>query len=522
MQNAETYCKYLESEATNVIDTTNTTIVDNIYPSANDIKLSEDTYLLKLPTSIYKANRMWANMMGEMETRLEFQGEFSYANSTNKTYEEWAKLYPVLIDIYDKYYKKYVPDWNKFKNQIWYSYGKTIAPYGGKYDWYIDAEIPLILDLTNRLKSKEQYDLIEDKEKPDYVYYSLGSNIIDGFNIFYKNDFWNTIIGETKKPFFLDMKYIDKNPEGEIYNNVLIKNYRVESTSSIFSITYGLEYNPIVNPFLLNTKKGIPENEINYKKYALSYGKSSNYVDFDKISNSMEIENQSMGKVEMVIEIDVTAKDFLYPYRKVNVEGKEWYVSNIQYRITPTQSIGTLNLVQNYNKIADVIILNSQYNTTKNPLQNIVERPIFYETDLIFTFTQGTTYVLTEFIYKDGSVKNFVFAPVILKNGNDIYLYFEMQDQYSAGTKPVVVQNDSSVLKIEDVPYVDENNEIEMYSLKIINLESVDFESIKNFPEAPLDWNNYRYDIISSTIYLFKDAREKLTFTIKANNCIIK
>ena len=130
--------------------------------------------------------------------------------------------------------------------------------------------------------------------------------------------------------------------------------------------------------------------------------------------------------------------------------------------------------------------------------------------------------MLTEFIYKDGSVKNFVFAPVILKNGNDIYLYFEMQDQYSAGTKPVVVQNDSSVLKIEDVPYVDENNEIEMYSLKIINLESVDFESIKNFPEAPLDWNNYRYDIISSTIYLFKDAREKLTFTIKANNCIIK
>ena len=87
----------------------------------------------------------------------------------------------------------------------------------------------------------------------------------------------------------------------------------------------------------------------------MSYGKSSNYVDFDKISNSMEIENQSMGKVEMVIEIDVTANDFLYPFRKVNVEGKEWYVSNIQYRITPTQSIGTLNLVQNYNKIADVI-----------------------------------------------------------------------------------------------------------------------------------------------------------------------
>ena len=57
IQNAENYCKYLESESTNVIDTTNTTIVDNIYPSAGDIKLSEDTYLLKLPTPVFKVKR---------------------------------------------------------------------------------------------------------------------------------------------------------------------------------------------------------------------------------------------------------------------------------------------------------------------------------------------------------------------------------------------------------------------------------------------------------------------------------
>lgn len=517
IQNAENYCKFLESEATNVIDTTNTTIVDNLYPTATDIKLSEDTFVLKAPTSIYNVKKFWANIFVMLDTFLTFPESLS-STVKYKTYEEWSQEYPVLLEIYKNYYKKYIPNWDEFKVKRWKTSFSQLAPETA----YSTSEPSFKVDVSSRLVSKEQYDLIEDQNKPDYVYYSMGSNIIDGFNIFYKNDLWNTIIGESKQPYFLGSIYESREYEGTIYKNITISRFRVTDLSSYQRRTYGLEYNPIVNPFLLNTKKGIPENERNYKQYALSYGKSSNYVDFDKISNSMEIDNQSIGKPEMIVEYDVTAKDFLYPYRKVNVEGKEWYVSNIQYRITSTQSIATLNLVNNYNKIADVISLNSQYNTTKNPLQNIVERPIFYKTDLIFTFKQGTTYVLTEFIYKDGSVKNFVFAPVILTNGDDTYLYFEMQDQYSAGTKPVVVQNDSSVLKIEDVPYVDENNEIEMYSLKIINLESVDFESIKNFPEAPFDWNNYKYDIISSSMYLFKDAREKLTFTIKANNCIIK
>lgn len=517
LQNAETYCKYLESEATNVIDVTNTSIVDNLYPTATDIKLSEDTFVLKAPTSIYNVKNFWANIFILLDTFLTFPNSIS--NTVEyKTYEEWSQEYPVLLEIYENYYKKYIPNWDEFKVKRWKTSFSQLAPETA----YSTSEPSFKVDVSSRLLSREQYDLIEDQNKPDYVYYSMGSNIIDGFNIFYKNDLWNTIIGESKQPYFLGSIYEDREYEGTIYKNITISRFRVTDLSSYKRRTYGLEYNPIVNPFLLNTKKDIPDNEIAYKKYALSYGKSSNFVDFDKIYNSMNIENQSIGKTEMIVEYDVTAKDFLYPYRKVNVEGKEWYVSNIQYRITPTQSIGTLNLVQNYNKIADVISLNSQYNTTKNPLQNIVERPIFYETNLIFTFKQGATYVLTEFIYKDGSVKNFVFAPVILTNGDDTYLYFEMQDQYSAGTKPVVVQNDSSVLKIEDVPYVDENNEIEMYSLKIINLESVDFESIKNFPEAPFDWDNYKYDIISSSMYLFKDAREKLTFTIKANNCIIK
>lgn len=516
LQNAENYCKYLESEATNVIDTTNTTIVDNIFPTSSTVRLSEDTYMLKVPTPIYKVEKFWVNARALFNSILTFPENFDYPTLEYKTYEEWTTLHPVLLEIYENYYKKYIPNWNDFKYSIWYANYKEL-----KYDQQASNLEPVItIDVTDRIKSKEQYDLVEDKNKPDYVYYSLGSNVIDGFNIFYKNDFWNTIIGQTKKPYFLNLDYTDTSLEGIVYKDVTISTFSAQVlTGDVWEQTFGIEYYPIVNPFLVNIKKDKPENELNYKQYALSYGKSSNYVDFDKISNSMEIENQSMGKVEMVIEIDVTAKDFLYPYRKVNVEGKEWYVSNIQYRITPTQSIATLNLVNNYNKIADVISLNSQYNTTKNPLQNIIERPIYYETDLNFEFTQGKTQIIVEFIFNDNTSVYRVFNPIILNN-NEKYLYFEMQDQFSAGTRPVKVEGTKDT-KIEDVAYVDSNNEVVKYRLRLLNLPIIDYNIAKNLPIPPDDWVNY-WENLSNQILIHKDAREKLTFTIKANNCIIK
>lgn len=518
IQNAENYCKYLESEVTNVIDTTNTTIVDNIYPTSSTIRLSEDTYMLKVPTPIYKVEKFWVNARALFNSILTFPENFDYNTLEYKTYEEWAKLHPVLLEIYENYYKKYVPNWNDFKVSIWYASYKELT-----YDKYSSNLEPIVtIDVTDKIKSKEQYDLVEDKNKPDYVYYSLGSNVIDGFNIFYKNDFWNTIIGQTKKPYFLNLNYTDTSLQGIVYKNITISTFSAQVlTGSIWQQTFGIEYYPIANPFLVNIKKDNPENELNYKQYALSYGKSSNYVDFDKISNSMEIENQSMGKVEMVIEIDVTDKELLYPYRKVNIEGKEWYVSNIQYRISPTQSIGTLNLVQNYNKIADVISLNSQYNTTKNPLQNIIERPLYYETDLNFEFTQGKSLILLETINKDNlTISYLAFSPIILQKDKETYLYFEMQDQFSAGTRPVKVE-DTGDTKIEDVSYVDSNNEVVKYRLRLLNLPVIDYKIAKNLPLLPDDWVNH-WENLSNQILIYKDAREKLTFTIKANNCIIK
>lgn len=520
IQNAENYCRYLETEATNVIDTTNTTIVNNIYPSSSDIKISEDTYLLKLPSPVYKVKRMWANLNGYLKTNLSYEEVISQTQTT-KTYEEWCETYPQLIELYNLYYKKYIPNWNNFKKQYWTGYGYNLTPE--QPHGYI-AETPLIeVDLTDRLKSKEQYDLIEDQYKPDYIYYTFGSNIIDGFNVYYKNDFWSTIIGDKKEPFFLSLGFDSTELQGESYGGFKLIEFVLHANEGqIFETTYGVEYYPVVNPLLINEKNDIPENESDYKNFALSYGKSGNYVDFDKLINSLNIENQSMGKVEMVIECDVTNEGFSHNYQRVKLENKNWYVSNVQYRITSTQTIATLNLVTNYNKVADVITLNSQYNTTKNPLENIIERPIFFETEESFEFTQGKSLIMIESLDKDNlTISNLAFSPIILQQNGETYFYVEMKDQYSAGTRAVDVVNKTDVFKAEDVSYVDSNNEVVSYRLRLLNLDKINYGVAKNLPLPPSDWVSY-WENLSGTILVYKDAREKLTFTIKANNCIIK
>ena len=518
-QNAENYCKFLETEANNVVDTTNLTLIDNIFPTANDIKLNADTYMLKVPTPIYKVKSFWANLNAYVELALIMPNSLKN-DPAIQTYAKWAETYPVLKDIYDNYIAQYLPNWEKFKEQEWYADNKTLIPYNEtSYGTIKDVEYKV--DLTWRVKSKEQYDLVEDKDKPDYIYYQLGSNVIDGFNVFYKNDFWNTLIGQSKEPFYLHMGDTIYPYEGEIYNGVEIGTFKVVGENAIFKTTYGIEYYSLSNPVLINVKKDLPSNENDYKPYALSYGKSSNYVDFDKLNNSMEIENQSVGKVEMVLEYDITGESFLNDFKKVIFEDEEWYVSNSQYKITATLNVVTLNLVKTYNKVADIISLNSQYNTTKNPLQDIIERPVYVESTQPFSFTKGKSYIVATFEFANGTTTDLFFSPIILTNNEDIYFYFEMADQYSGGSKAVNVEGQT--FKVEQVPYVDSNNEVVKCSFKKVDLENINYEIAKNLPSYPKWMLDYPfYQTIINPFYIYKDAREKLTFTIKANKCIIK
>ena len=99
-----------------------------------------------------------------------------------------------------------------------------------------------------------------------------------------------------------------------------------------------------------------------------------------------------------------------------------------------------------------------------------------------------------------------------------------MADQYSAGDRAVDVENQTKVFKVDSVPYVDSNNEAVKYTITKVDFKNINYSIAKQLPKAPSGWNtgNPYQSLTSNAVVIYKDSREKLTFTIRANNCIIK
>ena len=538
IQNSENYCKYLEMEATNVIDTNQLTIASNLFPKANDIKLNEDTFRIETPTNIFKLEKFEVISLYQNAMKVQIQFDESWwlsqaGTTTEKSFLMWEQQYPFLERFWANVFSKYFLDKDWFYSQIWVGQEHILYPKNTSETLQGDLlNARLTLDLTSHILSKEQYDLIEDKDKPDYAYYTNGSNVIDGFNIYYKNDFWNDILGEDNYPFLIggikgeDTSGLGFSISRDAYISVF-KVYSIASTSPLKSV-YRVTYYPIANPYMIDEKVDTPINETTYKPYAISFNKSSNYVDFDKLQNSMQIENKSIGKVEMVLEYDTTNLTFLYPLMaKLHIEDKDWYVVSSQTNYNGTQQVTTFNLVSDYNKIADVISLNSQYNTLKNPLDNVIERPLLVKTNANFETENGKLWFALRFYDKDGDIigddeytYNLVQA-TIYSNANDLYLYCQMQDNYSISRNAQTIS--TNVYKLSDVPYVNGNNEFYKVKIDLFELNGFDYESAIKLPVHKFASNEYYTKLIDTIeTIVYKDAREKITFTIKANNCIIK
>ena len=550
IQNSENYCKYLETEATNVIDTNQLTIASNLFPKASDIKLNEDTFRIETPTNIFKIKKFEAIKPKDNAMKVQIQFDENIwlsqaGTTTEKAFGLWVAQFQSLEKFYTNVFSKYYLDkpdypYNKqwFYNQTWVGqehilYPKNTADTLNGDLLYAFWEV----DYTKHIVSKEQYELIEDKDKPDYAYYTNGSNVIDGFNIFYKNDFWNEVLGKDNDPFLFERGVgAEEDTSGlgfSISRDAYISFFKVYSvlTASPLKTTYRVTYYPIANPYMIDEKIDTPLNETTYKPYAISFNKSSNYIDFDKLQNSMQIENKSIGKVEMVLEYDTTNLTFLYPLMaKLRIEDKDWYVVSSQTNYKGTQQITTFNLVSEYNKIADVISLNSQYNTLKNPLDNVIERPILVKTNANFEAKNGNLWIALRFYDKYGYVINGdestfnLVHPTIYSNANDLYLYCQMQDNYSISRNAQTISD--YVYKLNDVPYVNANNEFYKVKIDLFELNdefAYDYESAIKLPVHKFASNNeYKKLIDTIETIVYKDAREKITFTIKANNCIIK
>ena len=536
IQNAENYCKYLETEATNVIDTNQLTIANNLYLKASDVKLSEDTFKIETPTNIFKLDKfeIVSLYQNAMKVQIQFNDNIWLSQTgatTEKTFNMWVQQYPFLEKFFTNVFSKYYIDKNWFYSQIWVGQQHILYPKNTSDTYNGDLlNARLTIDLTTHILSKEQYDLVEDKDKPDYAYYTSGSNIIDGFTTTYNNDFWNTILGQNNIPFIYKISNIEDTSglNFSVSNDAYISVFKVYTIANVdpFKAVYRASYYPISNPYLVNTKSELPQNETDYKPYALSFNKSSNYVDFDKLNNSMQIENKSVGKVELVVEYE-SDNDTIETFGTINIDNKNWYVESCEITYNATQTLLRYNLVSNYNKIADIISLNSQYNTLKNPLDNIIERPLLTQINANFEATNGNIWFALRFYDKDNSIigddeETYNLIPAtIYSHNNETYLYCTTKDNYSINRNAREISN--KLYKLSDVQYVDANNEFYKVKIDLFEIEGFDYSSSLKLPVHKFA-SNETYTALIDTIetIVYKDAREKITFTIKANNCIIK
>ena len=531
-QNAETYCRVLESESTNVIDRNNLTIANNLFLKSNEIKLGEDTARLELPT---KAERVIDFGMFNMSAMIkaEIGLNTNLTESMNNTFEYWANKFPTLHYFYDLIFKDYFKDKEAFYQTHWMGlkdrdFIYSADPSASGTGEYIPNGIMEFASLGNHLLSKEQWELLDEKNKPNYAYYTNGSNLIEGLNTYYKNDFWNNIIGETVTSFFdklYNVKYNDG--EGYVFGEFKLRVFQVEydrfkKAGTRFDNVYYAKYYPIGNPMLKDVKEVETANEYEFKNYALSYNKGSNYIDFDKIVKAMKIENESIGRQEFVITIDATNIAKPKSRQSITFNNEQWYIVSVNTTYLPTQTICIINLVKNYNKLADVIGLSTQYNTTKLPYNSIVERPIFIEVNESITIEPNNCYLMMRIRKNDditGADETKLIKPVTIYSHDGVtYLYVEALDHYSFDKYAEKV---GLLYKMKDASYVDEYNMLESANFSLVKLPQL---SVDSAMKLPIYDGTYDYEEITLQYKetLYKDAREKLTFTIKCNNCIIK
>lgn len=557
-QNVDGYCKYLEGEMTNVIDRNCIVDIPNITARSEDVLLSDDTAIIMLPTRVEEIIdfnvRKKAVLTGSVRYNLDaipeileevnkldvvwsVESEYLYiVKHLTMTLKEWVELNVLPLEInfngvsvvynmpeylWDNYYSKYFDD-DFYKNQVFtlrYEYdvsnGVEIVKGLGFYindneNWSMGFTGTMKLPLIQNLLEKEQWDLLPASEQPKYAVYDTGGNKIYNLNSEYKTDIWNQLIGKDVGNIFKEIDNIDYS---EDFDNMSfwIRIKGSEEASSPGEYLYGVKYIAITNPSIVHEKKDTPSNEKVYKSISRSYDKSSSAIDYDLLIDSFEKTNSMLGRPEVTIEYDIGDMPEPYAGQKVIYNGLDFYIISVVYKYTFSKDYAELNLARTYYKIADAIGVKTQFNLVKNPLNQIIERPIFIKMKIpaaqYLVLPNVLNNLYFRFAFSSGKT---VFKKCIFMTHNKTYhAYCETLDQYSFDKK---VFGTKGKRECRDIAYCDEHNECESFSVSVVYISHLTYEETLLMPEYT---GTYTVFYSENDILLYKDAREKLTFTIE-------
>ena len=521
-QSVNDYGLILETEAVNVIDRTNS-VTEILTVRGDNAVCTDEEVKLYTSTRYEKINELWAKISGVycsdfiayIDSSMHDLLMGGSLNTIYHTFSEWVAIANWLEPIYTKY--GYFIDREIFDN-----FEFTATYDGTKILFRLNTDTEFEAWLPYECLTQEIWSALDTPTRTLYPYYQSGSNEIYSLNLRYKDDFWNNWFTHLSRgPFLSHPNYNKINVDGDSINKIIyyVRTHYVAQAfePDLFNTLFKVVYTPMVDVFVDNSKTLQPTNENAIKGYSRSYNNGANFIDYDLLIDSMEQSNNMLGVEEITLIYDSTnggpnvTNSFVY-------DGVTWYIASINEDYDLSQRIMTINATRSYCKVADAIGVATQFNATKNALNNIIDRPIHFEYNTAIHFDRNNLNDLYIGIAINGNIENKIYKKATLLNvGNKYQLYCEAQDQYVLARKFVRVLGEGAELL--DVPYTDSNAEIQELLLYIVTIKDLTLAQSKELP-------HYNGTPASSVFVgrknIYKDQREKLAFTITLKNVNIE
>lgn len=606
-QNVDDYGAILESEMQNVVDRTDIVTFKGLTCRSEDYVYNSDNAVLLLPTRVEEIRKLTCKKAGEwsFDVSIVFdnlsQSNIGTTNWNNiglssdsdrmcspaKTWLEWRDILinsfqdidddeSTITYICDKLWEEFFEpkdfNYDSFKNTSWYVWNRPNASNGDtRYrftpaptTWaddkgrIVNTYSNITANLELNILEKGKWELLEAKEKPKYAVYESGSNVISNLYQRYNSNIWTDWLGSSVGPVIKESlaNFDDTDNINIAYTG---SGTYLSATCSIsiggsvnynpIFYTFDVECVPITNPIILDIDLDSTPNETNLKKFAKSYELSASMVSFDNVIDNIGKTNHMLGQPEVSIEYDITELQSLPGItNKVQIDNNYFYIMSITTEIHRDYKTAYINLCSSYSKIADAIGVESQYQSTRLPIDEVIERPIYIKGPTLTTNPNMDKCMAQFTFYKSNNdiITKVIKRVVKMRKNNKIYFYVEAYDNYSFDKR--IRKTDGTTLNevtstnyaCEDIRYGDSNNESWYVDIKIYdgvdmsNYPPTSYEQTIHFTStdisdvmpsqaaqiliATLEATHYfdQFNLVLSTQkkVICKDPREKLTFTI--------
>lgn len=425
------------------------------------------------------------------------------------------------------------------------------------------------IDLTSRVLVKEKWDLLPAELKPKYVYWQSGGNFIDGFYNTFHDGFWESIFYDKVNPFLesfvedgvwkrsLDFTYgyHDENMYSQYYYTIYywlivareIKNLKFKTKIAFLDETYARFSNRInesSNQYSLNDAWTVA-NEFNIDTNHLKnvyevkyYSKSPTVIrtgketaicqtaaskSFNSGASTIDF-NQLTPAIQRAVDMQGLEKTTIYAKDDFEVGSRTEYGYIISksstYKLIENGSIlksFVYNCCNNYQQVAAVIGVDSQYEATNIPQTGIVSRFLYDEID-------------------DVIVKDKLYLGIKINSDDDEWLAKPLQMLETDGQRLFICQAEDNVSFDR---YLGLGTNGTYFLNKIVSYSDADAYQIKYAEVAILTINDYslgtlnylplisndKVNIVAKAFEnrnIYKDSRERLIFVLKHTGSLLK